>query len=74
MAKGLSKTKDGPFAALLAVSKDQLYQLVRAFSSRGELTLPAAVGWIFHLRVKSEAIPGGRREPAENMSEMGQAH
>ena len=73
VAKGLAKSKDNSFATRPAISKDQLCQLVRAFSLRDEFSLLAALGWIFLLRIRSEAIPMRRRLPTEDMSEYGQA-
>ena len=62
--KGLSKSKGCSFAARPAVSKEQLCQLVRPFSFRDGFILLAVIIWVFPLRVKSEAIPMRRREPA----------
>ena len=70
---GLPKARDCSFVARPAVSKDQLRQLVRILALQDEFTLLAVIGWIFLLRIESEAIPMGRRISSENMSAFGQA-
>ena len=72
-AKGPPKSEGRPFAARPAVSKAQPCQLVRAFFLRDGSTLLVVASWIILLRAESETIPMRKREPAENMSEMGQA-
>ena len=71
-ARGLSKLKDCSFAALPAISKDQLRQLVNT-SFRDEFALLAALGWIHSPRVKLEAKLIGRNVLSEYTSAMGQA-
>ena len=68
VAKGLSTANS--FAARPAFTGYQLWQLVGKFSLRDEFTLLAVISWIFLLLVKLEAMPMGRREPAEDMSDV----
>ena len=56
-ARGVSKSKDFPLAARPAVPEDRLRQSVGTFFLREEFTFLAVAGWIFLLRVTSEAIP-----------------
>ena len=80
---GLPKASDCSVAARLAVSKDQLWHLVRTFPLQDEFSLLSAakseaipiapIAVIFLLRVKSEATPIRRKIPNENTSEFGQA-
>ena len=72
-AKVPSKSKDCASAARPAVSQDTLRQPVGILSLRDEFTLLAVIGWISLLRRKSEAVPMMRKDPTENMSEIGQA-
>ena len=71
---GLSESKDGSFAARPAVSRGHILLSVRAFSVGDEFSLLAFTSWISFLRAQSELIPARTREPAGNMSEMGQAN
>ena len=56
-ARGVSKSKDFPLVARPAVPEDRPRQSVGTFFLREEFTFLAVAGWIFLLRVTSEAIP-----------------